>query len=81
MIALLEKLEHHRIERIRTRKKLFKYLRETSHRINDPWLNRKISYNYLGDLSDLRLIEYVKKIMRSEDKNEKENIDSRLPVM
>lgn len=70
MIALLEKLEHHRIERIRTRKKLFKYLRENKSRINDPWLNRKISYNYLGDLSDLKLIHYIKKIMRREDNNE-----------
>jgi hypothetical protein len=66
MIAVLEKLEHHRIERIRSRKKLFKYLRENKKRINDPWLNRKIAYNYLGDLSDLQLIKYVKKVMRGE---------------
>ena len=76
MIAILEKLEHHRVERIRARKKLFKYLRENQKRIDDPWLNRKINYNYLGDLSDNNLIYYVKKVMRKEEKNENESFNA-----
>lgn len=59
---LIERLTHHKTERTRIRKILFKQLRSHKHLIYDAWLLRKMEENYLGDLSDNKLIKYVKEL-------------------
>lgn len=64
MIQLLVKrLENIRMDRLRTRRMLFKYLRDNKD-LADAWVARKIRYNYLGDLSDSQLVESVNEILR-----------------
>lgn len=61
--ALNKKLEDIRIERLRTRRKLFKFLRDNKRLIRNGWLLRKINLKYLGDLTDTQLVGHVNKIL------------------
>lgn len=61
--ALNKKLEDIRIERLKTRRKLFKFLRDNKRLVRDGWLLRKINLKYLGDLTDSQLMQSVNKIL------------------
>ena len=61
---LARKLESIRIDRLRTRRKLFKFLRDNKRLIREVWLIRKIELRYLGDLTDSQLMSSVNKILR-----------------
>ena len=62
---LIEQLEHHKTQRTKIRKKLFRQMRANKQYIKDGWLLRKISLNYLGDLNDDRLIMYMNRIEKA----------------
>ena len=81
MKALLDELDYHHKGRLKARRKLFKFIRENEGRIESGWLLRKIRFNYLGDLSDNNIVYYTRQIMQTEGKNEKESVNSRLPIM
>jgi len=67
---LIEHLEYHRTERTRIRKTLFRQMRAHKYLIKDGWLLRKMELNYLGDLSDNKLIMYMKRIEKAKRKYE-----------
>jgi hypothetical protein len=54
-----------RTERLAVRREIFKFLRGNRHLIKDRRLIRKMDYNYMGDLSDLSLITYTRKLMEA----------------
>jgi hypothetical protein len=61
---LARNLEYIRKERLRVRRKLFKFLRDNKTFVYDAWLQRKINLKYLGDLTDSQLVNSVNKILR-----------------
>lgn len=63
MNDLAERMTGVRKERLRVRREIFKFLRENRHHIKDKRLLRKMNCNYMGDLSDLELIGYTRKLM------------------
>ena len=65
---LIERLQHHKTERTRIRKKLFKQMRKNKQYIKDGWLLRKMELNYLGDLTDDKLIMYMQRIEKAKGK-------------
>lgn len=65
MIAsLVRNLETIRKDRIRTRRKLCKFLRDNKSSVHEGWLQRKIDLRYLGDLTDSQLVDSVNKILK-----------------
>ena len=65
MNDLIERMTTVRKERLRVRRGIFKFLRANEHLIKDYRLIRKMRCNYMGDLSDLALIGYTRKVMEA----------------
>ncbi len=65
---LIEQLIHHKTERTKIRKKLFRQMRAHKRLIKDEWLLRKMRLNYLGDLTDNKLIMCMKRIEKAKGK-------------
>lgn len=65
---LIERLQYHKTERTRIRKKLFKQMRANKQYVKDGWLLRKMELNYLGDLTDDKLMMYMRRIEKAKGK-------------
>ncbi len=62
---LIERLIHHKTERTKIRKKLFRQMRAYKHLVHDAWLLRKMRLNYLADLTDDKLIMHMRRIEKA----------------
>lgn len=60
----LGEFSRHSEERKKLRKVLLKYIRE-NYTGGDGWLKFKIRRNFMGDLSDQKVIEYMEEMMRT----------------
>ena len=73
MSQLLDRLRDLREERIRTRRQVCAQIRENKEWLKDDgWIMHKINGRYLGDLSDIHLVNYGEKRIRMKDERQLE---------
>jgi len=72
---LVDKLKEMREERIRVRRKLCSQIRENKLLFRDDgWITHKIEGRYLGDLSDIQLMNYGELLIK---KKEEQKLETR----